>query len=289
MIEDTNINIFELKEITQQILTYYRDNLAKAELDYSKLVKNDRGLDKSKLDYYTEKHHIIPKCMGGEDKDDNYVLLTYEEHIKAHLLLYVLHSENIGLTLAFKTMASIRDLNDLSLKIDLTVIEELRIKFSEYMKGDNNPMKNPEIAKKFSGDNSPMKRKEIRSLLSENMKLNNPMKNPETVEKMRKSKIGRKTSKSHRLAMSEGHLNSEKREMSKETRTKISEIRKAKNLHLSEESKEKMRQSKRARYVDSEGNIYNSLTELGKKIGISRTTAKKWIEDYPEKGFKILL
>jgi len=36
---------------------------------------------------YTEKHHIIPKCMGGADTSDNLVKLTAKEHYIAHLLL----------------------------------------------------------------------------------------------------------------------------------------------------------------------------------------------------------
>lgn len=46
-----------------------------------------RGINKKVLTGYYEKHHIIPKCVGGEDKPNNYVLLTYREHIKAHYLL----------------------------------------------------------------------------------------------------------------------------------------------------------------------------------------------------------
>lgn len=36
---------------------------------------------------YVEKHHIVPKCMGGKDDVDNLVSLTPEEHYLAHLLL----------------------------------------------------------------------------------------------------------------------------------------------------------------------------------------------------------
>lgn len=38
-------------------------------------------------DYY-ENHHIIPKCMGGNDSIDNLVRLTSKEHYIAHMLLY---------------------------------------------------------------------------------------------------------------------------------------------------------------------------------------------------------
>lgn len=36
---------------------------------------------------YTEKHHIIPKCMGGTDLPENLVRLTAREHFIAHVIL----------------------------------------------------------------------------------------------------------------------------------------------------------------------------------------------------------
>lgn len=38
-------------------------------------------------DGYVEKHHIIPRCIGGSDTEDNIVLLTYREHYLCHWLL----------------------------------------------------------------------------------------------------------------------------------------------------------------------------------------------------------
>jgi len=40
-----------------------------------------------KLDGYTEKHHIIPRCMGGSNAKYNLVILTAKEHFICHLLL----------------------------------------------------------------------------------------------------------------------------------------------------------------------------------------------------------
>lgn len=39
------------------------------------------------LDGYAERHHVVPKCMGGGDEAENLVLLTAEEHYVAHQLL----------------------------------------------------------------------------------------------------------------------------------------------------------------------------------------------------------
>lgn len=40
-----------------------------------------------KIDFYTEKHHIIPKCEGG-DVNGECVKLTIKEHRLIHLLRY---------------------------------------------------------------------------------------------------------------------------------------------------------------------------------------------------------
>lgn len=39
------------------------------------------------IDGYTEKHHIIPKSLGGSNDDSNLVKLTAREHFICHLLL----------------------------------------------------------------------------------------------------------------------------------------------------------------------------------------------------------
>lgn len=46
---------------------------------------------------YYEKHHIIPRCMGGSDDPQNIVLLLPEEHYLAHQLLIkmTLYKESI--------------------------------------------------------------------------------------------------------------------------------------------------------------------------------------------------
>lgn len=56
-------------------------------MNYSKIYDDlinraiPRGLDKSKVIGYYEKHHILPKCLGGKDESENYVLLTFKEHM----------------------------------------------------------------------------------------------------------------------------------------------------------------------------------------------------------------
>ena len=56
------------------------------------------------LDIPTERHHIIPKCMGGSDAITNLVELTPEEHYVAHQLLVKIYNGNEKLVYAANMM-----------------------------------------------------------------------------------------------------------------------------------------------------------------------------------------
>lgn len=51
---------------------------------------------------YTERHHIVPKCLGGDDHSGNLVNLTAKEHFVAHHLLFRIHPHNSKLAYSFK-------------------------------------------------------------------------------------------------------------------------------------------------------------------------------------------
>lgn len=55
-------------------------------------------------DGYVEKHHILPKCLGGSDEPDNLIKLLPEEHYLAHQLLVKIYSNNIHLVNAAMMM-----------------------------------------------------------------------------------------------------------------------------------------------------------------------------------------
>jgi hypothetical protein len=55
---------------------------------YEKLISSRKLLIRNKKDgNYYEKHHILPKSLGGANDKNNLVLLTGKEHFIAHLLL----------------------------------------------------------------------------------------------------------------------------------------------------------------------------------------------------------
>jgi hypothetical protein len=74
-------------------------------MNYSKIYSDliDRAKNRTTLEY-TEKHHIIPKCLGGNNKNDNIVRLTYREHFLCHWLLCKIYPDNYKLKAAFCKM-----------------------------------------------------------------------------------------------------------------------------------------------------------------------------------------
>lgn len=57
---------------------------------------------------YKERHHIIPKCMNGNDNIDNLVYLTAREHYVAHQLLLKIYPNVQSLVFAAHMMGSTR-------------------------------------------------------------------------------------------------------------------------------------------------------------------------------------
>ena len=51
---------------------------------YTQLIKRAQNRT---LEGYTEKHHILPKCLGGSNDKENLVRLTAREHFLCHRLL----------------------------------------------------------------------------------------------------------------------------------------------------------------------------------------------------------
>ena len=86
-------------------------------------------------DEYHERHHIIPKCMGGKDEDNNLIDLFAQEHFVAHKLLATENPNNDSLIYAWSCMAfpnsSVQDRYELSPE----EYEEVRIALSNAKKG----------------------------------------------------------------------------------------------------------------------------------------------------------
>lgn len=72
---------------------------------YKELIERSKN---RVLTGYTEKHHIIPKSLGGSDEEVNLVKLTAREHFIAHLLLTEIYPESDALRYAVWAMANLQ-------------------------------------------------------------------------------------------------------------------------------------------------------------------------------------
>lgn len=84
---------------------------------------------------YTEKHHILPKCLGGLDEPYNMIILTGSDHLKAHYYLYKCTNSR-KLAFAFNQMRRIikkdkHTLNTTELDIVCRWFEDARIVLSK--------------------------------------------------------------------------------------------------------------------------------------------------------------
>lgn len=89
------------------------------------------------LDGYTEKHHIIPRSLGGSDTANNLVNLTAREHFICHWLLTKVHSgEARGKMInALYLMQGKNKYQDRY--VNSKVYETLRREYSEYISNLN--------------------------------------------------------------------------------------------------------------------------------------------------------
>lgn len=80
---------------------------------------------------YVEKHHIVPRCLGGTDAKENLVSLYPEEHFLAHQLLVKLHPTNVHLANA----AMIMTIHNTEARMNNKLFGWLRKRASETAKG----------------------------------------------------------------------------------------------------------------------------------------------------------
>jgi hypothetical protein len=100
---------------------------------------------------YTEKHHIIPRSLGGSDEKDNLVKLTAKEHFICHLLLTKMYEkgsqEYYKMCHAFLMML-VKGTNQ-ERYITSNKYESLKISFSERMSFIQNGKGNSQYGTKW--------------------------------------------------------------------------------------------------------------------------------------------
>ena len=197
---------------------------------YNRIIENSKNEDRIKTpDCYYESHHIIPKCLGGDNNKNNLVLLTAKEHFICHKLLIRIYPNQKKLVYALWMMSN--GSNVYRRKYLKVSSREYELNRKLYIETHSEKMKgrivSKEVGKKiseskkgfrFSGDS--------RKKMSESQKEKIGDKN---------SFYGRKHTEETKKKMSEMAKN---RKVSEETKKKMSIIRKGRKH--TEESKKKM-------------------------------------------------
>lgn len=202
-------------------------------MNYKKIYTN---LVSRKIDRvgYVEKHHILPRCLGGTDDKENLINLYPEEHYLAHLLLCKIYPGNQKLLYSAMNMTTGSMIN--SGKRNNKAYGWLRRQYAESMSGDNNPnRRNPEIQKKAALKRVGQKRTE------------------ETKARMSAAQKGRTFNEETKRKMAEAAKN--RPPISEETRTKLKSRAPNKGMlgkTMSEETRAKMSVSQQGKRMSEE-------------------------------------
>jgi hypothetical protein len=130
-------------------------------MNYSKLYTNliSKSKLREKVDGYTEKHHITPRCLGGGDEGNNIVTLTAREHFIAHCLLSKIYPNNSKIIFALWCMCSVKQTYQFRY-INSYVYEKARIAYSKHksisQKGNWSGSRNPFYKKSRFGKDNPV-------------------------------------------------------------------------------------------------------------------------------------
>lgn len=247
--------------------------------DFLVETRKSRGTKKKKGDGFN-RHHIIPKCIGGEDVENNYVLLTFREHLIAHMLLVRLYPNENGLKYSLLRMiqSSHSDRKENTYKVDKTgknisftistkFFEELRLASVNHLRTKiSGTTLSDETKNKISDKHLGMK-------YSEEHK-----KNLSLMRKGKKSKsrfvITNTITKKVYYSMSEC-IRSEK--------VSQREILSSKKYIV----KELYKSTRGKRIQGPDGTIYKDLEECSRETGFYKTTISRWLKSN-KRGYKYL-
>ena len=229
--------------------------------DFIQNILNTRGRFNCGKEYH-EKHHVIPKCLGGSNDEDNLIDLFAREHFIVHKLLAHEHPDNKNLIYAWGCMAWQKNKNQECIEVTLEEYEEARKALSKSLTGRS---LSEETKKKISEEKKgkPLSI-ETKNKLSESLK--GRTLSDEWKKKISEANKGKTFSEEHKVNISKGKIgkplseaqkaalaivceNNKGRKHSEESKAKISAGNKGKQV--SQESREKMSKAHKGKRSDS--------------------------------------
>lgn len=121
---------------------------------YNKFIDNCISINKISQPSYVEKHHIIPKCLGGKDNVENIVSLSARQHFIAHFML----AKAYGGSLWFAYMqmaASPKKLTGRDYKVNSRLYQTSKVEYSKVV--------SDRMTGRFVSDETKQKLSKIRS------------------------------------------------------------------------------------------------------------------------------
>ena len=201
------------------------------------------------LNGYYERHHILPRSLGGLDISENIVCLTAREHFICHWLLtkFTVGESRDKMIYALRMMRTNNSGQRYTSKITARVYENLKTDYSEIQRqrilGENNPMYGKKFYRSEEG-----RIKQAQSVSGDN----NGAKQPQSRKKISESKKGVK-----------------RKSFSEEWKQKMSEAHKGEKNHrygvkVSEETRAKISAKMKGRKQSDEEKARRSASNLGK-------------------------
>ena len=203
---------------------------------------------------YHERHHIVPKCCGGKNDEENLIDLFAREHFEVHRLLALENPDNDKLIYAWNRMCNSKNGD---YQITGEEYEEARIAFSE-------------LRKNMTGEVAPFYGKHHTE---------------ETKSKISKTESGRTLSEYTKNKISESKKGEKHpmygKHLSEEHRAKISKTEKSKTL--TDECKKKIGEAHKGKVTSEETKKKLSEVRKGKFVGVENPVARA-VDQYDLQG-----
>lgn len=296
------MNDFNLPKISEELDKEEFDYRNKYRNIYIKLIFRCQNMTDSELSGYNERHHILPKCMGGGNSKDNLVLMPVRYHVIAHMVLSKAYPDNVNLKIAVFCMVSTgheKRFSELNKMFSSREIQEIRQKIAKETSGENSPnygiIRSEEFKEKVRQANiGKTASEETKAKMSS---IRKGEKNPnfgkhlseETKKKISKSNTGRKLTAEQRKLWSDikrGEKNSNYGKHWEEgIKSKISNgVKEAWARGDFDASKQKPRGESwcAKQVVGPDGAIYDCLLDAVEASGIPNSTLRRWMKKGPD-------
>jgi hypothetical protein len=152
---------------------------------YNQIVERAKN---RQLEDYKERHHVIPRCLGGDNNKENLVELTAREHFLCHRLLCEIYPNNHKLWYALFLMAiGKQKTKKYHYVISSRLYEKIKIEWQSKVKNKPKPggFMSGEIRQKISESNKGKSRNKGSKF------------SKETKQKISEAKKGKSLSKQH--------------------------------------------------------------------------------------------